>query len=186
MDEIRIMEEIMNKSYPGLTMLYRDANLGDFGDLYKKGMIIRERAFTDASKKGGGIITTHRFAIFSNNYLDASGFEQDTNWGLCIIQKGSYFKVLDIYERHGKTQIALLHLPEQYWWFFANVETNLDEQVVEYARKRFDECINTAPVPELALDNWLARCSFPLGMDDEGNFFPLRLNGVDLYGNMET
>ena len=27
--------------------------------------------------------------------------------------------------------------------------------------------------PELATEEWLARCSSPLGMDDEGNLFPI-------------
>ncbi|MCJ7689456.1 MAG: hypothetical protein MUO60_09080 [Clostridiaceae bacterium] len=43
-------------------------------------MIIREKGFTDASKRGGGIITTHRFAILYNSYMDATDFGQGTNW----------------------------------------------------------------------------------------------------------
>jgi len=166
------IEQIINTTYPGITMLYRDVSLGSIAKLYKKGMIIKERAFTDASKRGGGIITTHRYAIFSNRYMDASKFEQGTNWGLCIIQRGSHFKVLDLYTKKEKTQITLLHLPEKHWEMFTNLKLNLDEELVSYARERFDELLTAPPIDELTTDDWLKRCSFPLGMDDEGNFYP--------------
>ena len=167
------IEQIINTTYPGITMLYRDVNLGSIAKLYKKGMIIKERAFTDASKRGGGIITTHRYAIFSNRYMDASKFEQCTNWGLCIMQSGSHFKVLDVYSKQEKTQITLLHLPEKHWEIFTNVKINLDEQLVLYTRKRFEELLTSPPVAELTTVDWLKRCSFPLGMDTKGNFYPL-------------
>lgn len=167
------MEDIINLTYPGLTMLYRDVNLGELGSRYKKDMIIREKAFTDASNRGGGIITTHRFAILSNHYMDAAEFEHGTNWGLCIMQRESHFKILDVYKLQEKTQITMLHLPEEQWEFFQNTEINLDKEVVEYARKRFDECLAAEPVLELTTEDWLKRCSFPLGMDDNGNLFSL-------------
>lgn len=169
----KAMEEIMNMTYPGLTMLYRDVNLGVLGSRYKEGMIIREKGFVDASKRGSGIITTHRFAILSNHFMDVAEYEQLTNWGLCIIQRDSHFKILDVYRVNGKTQITLLHLPELYWWFFENVKIGIDQQVVKFARKRLEECLVTNPVSELTSENWLERCSFPLGMDDQGNLFPL-------------
>ena len=168
MDSNEEMEDILNMTYPGLTMLYRDTNLGILGNRYEEAMIIRERAFTDASKRGGGIVTTHRSAILSNHYMDASEFEHGTNWRLCIMQKDSHFKIRDVYEKHGKIQITLMHLPEDHWIFFKNVKTNVDEQVVTYARNRFDECLSTKPVPELITSDWLDRCSFPLGMNDSG------------------
>ena len=173
MGKKKVIDEIMNITYPGLTMLYRDVNLGDLGSLYKKGMIIQEKGFIDTSKRGGGIITTHRFAIFSKHYMDVAEYEQFTNWGLCIIQRNSYFKIIDVYKANGKTQITLLHLPEQYWWFFENVKIGIDQQVVDFARKRLEECLVIDPVLELTSENWLERCSFPLGMDDRGNRFPL-------------
>jgi hypothetical protein len=173
MDEKKAIEQIINITYPGVTMLYRDANLGSIAKLYKEDMIIKERAFTDASRRGGGMITTHRYVILSNCYMDASEFEKGSNWGLCIMQSGSHFKVLDVYSKQEKTQVTLLHLPEKHWEVFTNVKTNLDEQLVLYTRKRFDELLTSPPVAELATDKWLERCSFPLGMDTKGNFYPL-------------
>ncbi len=178
-DKLEKIEEILNMTFPGLSMLYRDANLGALGDLYSAGLIIRERGFTDASNRGGNLVTTHRFAILSNHYLDAASFEHGTHWGLCIMERGSYYKVLDVYHQQEKTQITLLHLPGQHWQFFENISTNLDEQVVETARKRFDEHLSTVPIAELAQDDWLQRCRFPLGMDDNGALFPLMENNIE-------
>lgn len=167
------IEQILNMTFPGLVMLYRDANLGSLGDLYQVGMIIREKGFTDASCRGGGLVTSHRFAILSNHAFDASEHEHGTHWGLRILQRDSYFKVLDVYKQQEKTLISLLHLPAEYWQFFRNVRTNLDEQVIASARKRFDEHLSAAPIQDLAQDDWLERCRFPLGMSDSGNLFPL-------------
>lgn len=36
-----------------------------------------------------------------------------------------------------------------------------------------DGSFEFVPIPELATDKWLDRCKFPLGMDDNGNFFEL-------------
>ncbi len=89
------------------------------------------------------------------------------------MQKGSFFKVLDLFQQRGKIQIMLLHFPEENWELFKHIKISIDEEVIEYARKRFEECLDTDPVPELAKENWLERCSFPLDMDDEGNLFSL-------------
>ena len=166
-----LLEKAVNDTYPGITMLYRDANLGDLANLYKNEMIIKEKAFVDASLRGGGIITTHRYAILSNHFMDASEFEHGTNWGLCIMQKDSYFKVIDIYKKNGKTQITLLHLLNQYWELFKNTVINLDEELIEYTRNSFNKHLKNDPVLELTTDVWLDRCSFPLGMNHRGEFF---------------
>ncbi len=172
-DKPENIEEILNATFPGLLMLYRDANLASLGDLYSVGLIIRERGFTDASKRGGNLVTTHRFAILSNHYLDAASFEHGTHWGLCVLERGAYYKVLDVYHQQEKTLITLLHLPSEHWQFFKNLSTNLDDQVAETARKRFDEHLSSAPIAELTQDDWLQRCRFPLGMNDNGVLFPL-------------
>lgn len=166
-------EEIVNITYPGITMLYRDVNLGSLETWYSKDIILREKGFTDASKHGGGMITTHRFAILSNHYSDVTKMEHGTHWGLCVMQSDSHFKVLDVYKNQGKTQITLLHLPKEGWELFKTSFNNVDEQLIEYTRKRFDICLELQPIPELTTDVWIDRCSFPLGVSDEGEYFPL-------------
>jgi hypothetical protein len=157
---------------PGLTLLSRDVDLGELEARYTRGLVIREKGYTDASRKWGGMVTSHRFAILSRNFIDADKLGHETNWGLCILPRDSRFRVLDIYCRKGKTQITLLHLQDQSELPQDIMET-IDKKGVAYARKRFDECLAVPPVPELATEEWLKRCQFPLGMTDEGKFFPL-------------
>ena len=60
--DIPLMEKAMNDIYPGLAMFVRDVNLKEgLADRYVRGSIIREKAFTDASCRIGGLVTTHRY-----------------------------------------------------------------------------------------------------------------------------
>lgn len=112
-----IYEKVITDILPGLTMFVRDVDLSPVcAKQYKPGMIIMERGFTDASNHVMGMITSHRFAILSNHVADFRAYEHDTNWGLFVAQRGSHFKVLDVYEYQGETQILLLHLPDDNRW----------------------------------------------------------------------
>ena len=62
------IEKILNDTFPGLTLFYRDTNLSN--DLilkYKPGQIIQEKAFVDISYRGGGLTTNFRYLIASSN-----------------------------------------------------------------------------------------------------------------------
>ena len=110
------LEDAIADTLPGLTNYVRDVNLpAGVASLYNPGTIIRELGFTDASARVMGMATTHRFSILSNHMADfgeMSGDEKALGWGLNVAQAGSRFQVLDVYEKGGKTQILLLHLPE--------------------------------------------------------------------------
>jgi hypothetical protein len=82
--------------------------------------------------------------------------------------------VLDIYNCGNKTQILLLHLPEdEDWKLFQNIVLSLEGDLIKTSRERFENKCNEAPIPELATEAWLDRCTLPLGMDVNGNFFEL-------------
>lgn len=165
----------LNEILPGLTMYVRDVNLPQrLAEKYIPDMIILEKGFTDASSKVMGMKTTHRFAILSNHMGDLTAYEQGTNWGLFVAAHDSHFLILDKYEYHGKTQIILLHLPnDKRWKLFQNVKVNVLDAVVKDTRKRFEAKCGQEVLPELATDAWLDRCRAPLGMDDDGNLFDL-------------
>lgn len=149
----------------------RDVNLDEkLASRYEIGQIITERAFLDASPKIGGMITSHRYLILSNQMADLSQFEQGTNWGLHTARRDSSFKVSDIYTIDGKTQIVLLHLPEGFEEVFENTIT-LEKKIVKKLRKEFEDALKLDPVEELTSDMWLKRCEFPVGMDDDGVFW---------------
>lgn len=147
-------EKLINETFPGLTMYVRDANLpAECVSKYNTGMIIKERDFTDASHRVMGMITTHRYSILSNHMADLSAFEHETNWGLCTAKSGSHFKVLDIYEFRGKTQILLLHLPDdERWKMFENMSFSIEEQLIHTSKQRFENKVFSNPIPELTSD----------------------------------
>lgn len=149
----------------------RDCNLSDeLIDKYEKGQILTERSFTDASSQLGGMITNLRYLILSNQMSDFSAFEKDTNWGVHTAKADSKFKVLDIYKKEDKTQILLIHILEGFEEAF-EMQEKIFEDIIGQSRSLFDICMDCAPVEDLNDDAWLERVSFPIGMDDNGNFY---------------
>ena len=169
------IEEAINRTFPGLTMFVRDVNLPEIiACKYTPGRIIREKAFVDASCRVGGMITTHRFAILSNHMASLESFEHGTNWGLYVAQRDSHFKVMAIHEYSKKTLILLLHLPDdENWKMFCNTQISIEDEIVSTSIDRFEKKCKLDAIPELTTDEWLKRCSFPIGMDDKGNLFEL-------------
>ena len=178
--DAKFLEEMINELFPGLAMYVRDVNLNEkCAEAYQPGLILMERGFTDTSARVMGMKTTHRITILSNHMADLHDFEHDTNWGLFVAKLYSHFKVLDVYEYHGKTQILLLHLPDdERWKLFKSVNISLEEKLIKDSRERFENKCMQEVVPELASQEWLDRCSQPIGMDMQGNLFdpdePLR------------
>ena len=171
MDNIEF-DEIYNQTFSGLTLFYRDTTLAE--DLilkYKAGQIIVERGFIDMSFKGNGLETNLRYLIASSNATDLSFFPESEKWGHILLPAKCFFKVLDIYKIGDKTQIFLLEIPASAVPFFANADTNIEEEIIEKARKSFEEKVNAIPIPELQTPEWRKRTEFPIGMNDKGDFF---------------
>jgi ADP-ribosylglycohydrolase len=169
-----LIESIFNETLPGLTNYVRDVNLPDnIADQYTEGLIIVEPELCSASRRVMGMITTHRFAILSNHMADFGPFEQGTNWGLHVAPTASYFKVLGSYTHNGKKLIMLLHLPDGAWKSFRNATSNLETQLKDMTIESFVNKCDAEPVPELTTEAWLARCSNPVGMKQDGKFYEL-------------
>ena len=131
-----------------------------------------ERAFTDMSYKGGGLHSNFRYLIASANGKDVSAVSDNAfNWGLIILQKDAYFKVLDIYTLEGKTQVLLLNFPERGIELFKSATSNMEENIIEKARQNFKDKINLPVAEELETKEWQSRTAFPLGMNDDGEMF---------------
>ena len=110
------LQAVADKMYPGIALFARDVNLPEeLARKYTPGLLIREKAFTDASSRFMGMVTTHRYVILSNHMADLSQFEH-VHWGLHVAQKDSHFKVLGQHTHEGKTGIFLLHLPDDESW----------------------------------------------------------------------
>jgi hypothetical protein len=171
--DIKQFEDACNRVLPGLTMFVRDVNLPEETALkYTAGIILRDPTFCDTTYRVGGMATSHRYAVLSNHYQDVSQYEHGTNWGLCVCQNNSHFKVLDVYELNGKTMIVLLHLDED-WKLFQDVKINIEDDLVSTCRERFKAKYNTPVIPELGTEDWLNRCMYPIGIDDNNDYFAL-------------
>ena len=85
MTEVQQLEQLMNEMLPGLQLFARDINLTpEEASKFQVGQIVRNAAFTDATSRVGGMVTTHRFSILSNHLFDLTKAEHGTNWGLQV------------------------------------------------------------------------------------------------------
>ena len=165
------VEEVYNKTFPGLTLFYRDTEFNfNLQNPYKVGQIIMEKGFTDMTYKAGGVISNLRYLIASSFGKDLSAISVG-NFGLTVLLPGSYFKVLDIYVIDDKTQIFLLNIPSDGIEIFKTSTSNIEEDLVIKARGSFDKYYGADPIPELQSKEWLDRISFPLGMTNDGELF---------------
>jgi hypothetical protein len=171
----KTIEKLVNETFSGLALFYRDTDLNEqFIKNYQKGQMLIELGFTDMSYKPGGLEGNLRYLIASAFGKDLSPFSADAaSHGHVVLRSDSCFKVLDIYSIGSKTQILLLNIPPGATGFFAEVSINVEDQIVEVARKRFDELFNSASLPELQTEGWRSRTAPPIGMSDDGVFFPI-------------
>lgn len=167
------LKTIYNETFSGLKLFYRDTNLSeDLISKYKIGQIIQEKGFTDMNSIGGGLSGNLRYLIASAHPKDLSKFNPDSaKIGHFLLDSIAYFKVLDIQKIEGKTQIFLLNIPDNSISLFKNSSSNLEEEIIEKARKKFIDKRNIALIPELQTENWKERTKSPLGMSDTGELF---------------
>jgi hypothetical protein len=167
------LKSIYHETFSGLKLFYRDTNLSeDLISKYKIGQIIQEKGFTDMSSIGGGLSGNLRYLIASSHPKDLSKFNPDSaKIGHFLLDSIAYFKVLDIQKIEGKTQIFLLNIPDNSISLFKNSSSNLEEEIIEKARKKFIDKRNIALIPELQTENWKERTKSPLGMSDTGELF---------------
>jgi len=167
------LKTMYHETFSGLKLFYRDTNLSeDLISKYKIGQIIQEKGFTDMSSIGGGLSGNLRYLIASSHPKDLSKFNPDSaKIGHFLLDSIAYFKVLDIQKIDGKTQIFLLNIPDNSISLFKNSSSNLEEEIIEKARKKFIDKRNIALIPELQTENWRERTKSPLGMSDIGELF---------------
>lgn len=165
---------VYKTTYENSCLFVHDINLPhDWVKKYEIGALIKEKGFVDMTDKIGQMTTSHRYAIISNHVGNLSQFEQETNWNLHTASSNSKFKVLDVYTFNEKTQILLLHLIDNLEEFFVDNAT-IDEEYVNNARKTFEESFEQEIIREVNTPQWLERCSFPIGLDNDGNLWNIK------------
>jgi hypothetical protein len=167
------IEKIYSQTFSGLALFYRDTVLSEnLISKYQVGQILTERGITDMSYKGGGLATNFRYLIASANAKDLSAFNPDSQQhGHVILPSDTFFKVLDIYKIGDKTQVFLLEIPADAVDFFAEVTSNIEDDITKEAKKNFDTKIKIIPVAELQTTAWKEKTEFPVGMNEDGEFF---------------
>ena len=170
---VHLAENLCSRVLPGLQMFVRDVNLPEeIAGKYSEGMIIRSPAFTDASRRNGGMVTSHRYAILSNHMADMSAITGEADpRGLAVARCGSYFQVLRIYRsKSGETMLLLLHLPDDGSWpFFERSALSVVDDIIDDSIDRFENGLIEPPVEELTTADWFERCSAPIGINEDGS-----------------
>lgn len=166
------LQSIMNSTFGGLAIFCRDLDLDEsLIAKYQPNQILQERGFTDVTHKIGGFGKNCRYLVASSKGKDLSMFSQNPELGHIVIQSGAFFKVLDIQQEDGKTQILLLNIPQEGVSIFGTSKINLEDQIVEKGIEVFKKHIASDPLKELQSKDWVERTSFPIGMNQEGVFF---------------
>jgi len=167
------LKAIYNETFSGLKLFYRDTDLPDnLISNYKVGQIIQEKGFTDMSSMGGGLSGNTRYLIASAHPKDLSKFNPDSaKIGHFLLDTIAYFKVLDIQKIENKTQIFLLNIPDNSISLFKNSSSNLEEEIIEKAQKKFKDKIHSTLIAELQTADWRERTKSPLGINDAGELF---------------
>lgn len=167
------LKAIYNDTFSGLKLYYRDTDLPEnLISNYKIGQIIQEKGFTDMTSIGGGLSGNFRYLIASAHAKDLSKFNPDSaKIGHFLLDTIAYFKVLDIQKIGNQTQVFLLNIPDNSILLLKNSSSNLEDEIIEKARRKFESKIHLALIPELQTENWKERTKSPLGMSDNGEFF---------------
>ncbi|MCD9576064.1 hypothetical protein [Flavobacterium soyae] len=167
------LKAIYNDTFSGLKLYYRDTDLPDnLVSNYKIGQIIQEKGFTDMTSIGGGLSGNFRYLIASAHAKDLSKFNPDSaKIGHFLLDTIAYFKVLDIQKIGNKTQVFLLNIPDNSILLLKNSSSNLEDEIIEKARKKFESKIHLAVIPELQTESWKERTKSPLGMNENGELF---------------
>ncbi|HEX8016043.1 MAG TPA: hypothetical protein VF465_12485 [Flavobacterium sp.] len=167
------IKETLDETFSDLKLFYRDTNLTNtLIENYKVGQIIKEKGFTDMTSIGGGLSGNLRYLIASANAKDISKFNPDSSKiGHFLLDEISFFKVLYIQKSENKTQIFLLHIPDNALSLFKNSTSNIEEEIIEKSRQKFSSKINAPLIPELQTENWKERTKSPIGMSDNGELF---------------
>ena len=188
-DEMKFFEDCVNWILPGLQFFYRDTNaISNAAEIYQVGETIRAGFFIDVTTKLLKPAHKTRFIIASAHVAHLHEIDDLVSkkpsigeWNLCTLHYNSYLKVLDVYEKEGITQVFLLHIPENMARLingvagieFVNQAMGENRSLVSMARDSLDEKMQMEVHPRSMDREWCERMEAPVGLTNEGKFFPL-------------
>lgn len=170
------LEQAANDTFTGLQTFVRDTDLTpEEESRYEVGRILRVRGNLVATPRVGGIETTHRFAVLSNHMYDISDVhEADPACRVHAARSGSRFKVLAVMREAGRTQVVLLHHPDdERWALWRDCSWSVEGEILETARDNFESKLSAPAIPELRSQAWRASCAEVPGFAGGGTPVPL-------------
>ncbi len=188
-DRNDFLEKILNWTLSGLQFYFRDTDAPVVvGATYHPGDIIRAGFFIDVTTKLLRPVGRTRFLIASAHaarFFEVEDLVRNNpkvgQWNLCVLDFNSYFKVMDVYERDGFTQVFLLHIPSAAVCFLGgNVTVNFkgEGSLVDTARHNFDEKLTMDVHPRSRDSELVDRMHHPVGLDKD--YRPMELEPVIL------
>ena len=184
----KFLEDCINWVMPGLQFFYRDTDaIDNAAEIYKVGETIRAGFFIDVTTKLLKPIHKTRFLIASAHvaplYMIEDLVEKNpalAEWNLCTLHYNSYFKVVDVYEKEGVTQVMLLHIPESMARLMGGslsivFDNALGENgsLMSMGRASLDEKMQMEVHPRSLDKKWCERMEAPVGLTNGGTLFPL-------------
>lgn len=180
---VRFFEKSINWILLGCQLFYRDTDADiDVQKSYQVGSIIRAGFFVDITVKAQRPTTRFRFIIGSAHCAKLYEAVPDVDmlrWRLCMFHFNSYFKIMDVYEKEGVTQIFLLHIPYQAVPFFMPehsfnfIQGASQVNLVEIVRRSLDEKLRMDVFADTTEAKLLERMKQPVGLDSKGNPVPM-------------
>jgi len=168
------IQAILESTFNRLAFFCRDLDLDEnLVAKYQPNQILMERAPIHVAYKIRGLAKNCRYLIASSKAYDPSPMLlQPQEYAHAVIPSGAFFKVLNIHKENGKTQILLLHIPEEGVPLFASSKINIEDLIIEKGKERFKKAISSKPLEELQSDYYLDETTaFPIGMSKKGKFF---------------
>ncbi len=169
---------LLMQAYGQPQAFFRDTNLtSKIAAKYQQNIFLREPTFCDATYKLGGLLGTHRFQIISAYGRCIDELSTHPEWGLCIWKPNTLFKIIDVTENIGKTQITLLDVPPVLLPFFSSPRSaTIEEMFAQQARECFTEALALTILPELNSSEWRERVAHPIGLDDNGDAYNIEID----------
>jgi hypothetical protein len=175
MEDEKDNAEQFNRIFNQCSPFYRDATFSQsIIDKHKVGLLLRERWLVDSTHKFGGLLGNHRYLIVSGVARDISAFAQVPEWGLCLSPSKAIFKVIGQQTSGKLTQTILLEIPEKFAIQFCTEDlSEMELTFAGYAEESFKNAAELSPLRELNNPEFLGRMEWPLGMREDGAYFPL-------------
>ena len=187
-DEDVFMEKVINWALPGLQFFYRDTDAPiDAAGIYQIGKVFHAGDFIYATTQLLKPIHKTRFLIASAHAAMMCENEEIIKlepkfgeWNLCTFHFNSYFKVMDVYQRDGVTQVFLLHIPFAAALIMRDTPLNINIKMeggidlISKARASLNDKMDYADVHPLSKNKeFVDRIFSPVGLDSDFEPYPL-------------